>query len=89
MGTSSEEADLHRLMKGSLSGDSGSHRELLKLLTGHLRAYFRRKLTGGGCNLNRKIDDLIRSAGFDISELQTKYLPGPRPLTYTYRGLAR
>jgi len=44
---------------------------------------------GGGCNLNRKIDDLIRSAGFDISELQTKYLPGPRPLTYTYRGLAR
>jgi ubiquinone/menaquinone biosynthesis C-methylase UbiE len=44
---------------------------------------------GGGCNLNRKIDDLIRSAGFEISELQTKYLPGPRPLTYTYRGLAR
>jgi RNA polymerase sigma-70 factor (ECF subfamily) len=45
MGTSSEEADLHRLMRGSLFGDSGSHRELLKLLTGHLRAYFRRKLT--------------------------------------------
>jgi len=44
---------------------------------------------GGGCNLNRKIDDLIRSAGFDITELQMKYLPGPRPLTYTYRGLAR
>jgi len=44
---------------------------------------------GGGCNLNRKVDDLIRSAGFEISELQMKYLPGPRPLTYTYRGLAR
>jgi len=44
---------------------------------------------GGGCNLNRKIDDLIRSAGFEISELEMKYLPGPKPLTYTYRGLAR
>ena len=44
---------------------------------------------GGGCNLNRKIDDLIRSAGLEISELEMKYLPGPKPLTYTYRGLAR
>jgi ubiquinone/menaquinone biosynthesis C-methylase UbiE len=44
---------------------------------------------GGGCNLNRKIDDLIRSAGFEIRELEMKYLPGPKPLTYTYRGLAR
>jgi ubiquinone/menaquinone biosynthesis C-methylase UbiE len=43
---------------------------------------------GGGCNLNRKIDDLIRSAGFEIRELEMKYLPGPKPLTYTYRGLA-
>lgn len=43
----------------------------------------------GGCNLNRKIDDLIGSAGFEITELKTTYLPGPRPLTYTYQGLAR
>jgi RNA polymerase sigma-70 factor (ECF subfamily) len=48
MGASSQEADLHRLMQGSLSGDSGSHRELLKLLSGYLRAYFRRKLTQAG-----------------------------------------
>jgi ubiquinone/menaquinone biosynthesis C-methylase UbiE len=46
------------------------------------------RLVGGGCNLNRKMDDLIRSAGFAISALQTKYLPGPRPMTYTYEGVA-
>jgi ubiquinone/menaquinone biosynthesis C-methylase UbiE len=43
---------------------------------------------GGGCNLNRKMDELIGSAGFDIVELQMTYLPGPRPMTCTYQGLA-
>jgi ubiquinone/menaquinone biosynthesis C-methylase UbiE len=42
----------------------------------------------GGCNLNRKIDDLVRSAGFAITELRTSYLTGPRPMTYTYEGRA-
>jgi len=42
----------------------------------------------GGCNVNRKIDELIRSAGFNVAQLQTTYLPGPRPLTYTYEGSA-
>lgn len=42
----------------------------------------------GGCNVNRKIDELIRSAGFNILQLQTSYLPGPRPMTYTYEGYA-
>lgn len=40
----------------------------------------------GGCHLNRKMDDLIREAGFSIEELRTGYIPGPRPLTYTYEG---
>lgn len=43
----------------------------------------------GGCHLNRKVDDLIRAAGFHISEQKTFYLPGPRPMTYTYQGIAR
>jgi len=47
------------------------------------------KHIAGGCHLNRKIDDLIKSAGFQIAELTTSYLPGPRPMTYTYQGLAR
>jgi ubiquinone/menaquinone biosynthesis C-methylase UbiE len=43
---------------------------------------------GGGCHLNRKIDKLIEGAGFQIAELKTFYLRGPRPMTYTYQGLA-
>jgi ubiquinone/menaquinone biosynthesis C-methylase UbiE len=47
------------------------------------------KNIGGGCHLNRKIDDLIMQAGFRIAELTTSYLAGPRPVTYTYQGFAR
>lgn len=47
------------------------------------------KHIGGGCRLNRRIDELIRKAGFDIPDLRTCYLPGPRPMTYTYQGIAR
>jgi len=46
------------------------------------------KHIGGGCHLNRKIDDLITSAGFRITELKTSYLSGPRAMTYTYQGVA-
>jgi SAM-dependent methyltransferase len=46
------------------------------------------KRLGGGCHLNRKIDELITDAGFRIGELKTSYLPGPRPMTYTYQGIA-
>ena len=47
------------------------------------------KRIGGGCHLDRKIDDLVISAGFHIIELKTCYLPGPHPMTYTYQGLAQ
>jgi ubiquinone/menaquinone biosynthesis C-methylase UbiE len=46
------------------------------------------KRLAGGCRLNRKIDELITTAGFRISELKTCYLPGPRPMSYTYQGYA-
>ena len=46
------------------------------------------KWIGGGCHLNRKMDELITAAGFHIAELETCYLPGPQPMTYTYQGLA-
>jgi len=42
----------------------------------------------GGCHLNRKIDDLMRVAGFRINEQRNFYLPGPRPMSYTYQGIA-
>lgn len=47
------------------------------------------KRIGGGCHLNRKIDELIAGAGFRTIELKTCYLPGPRPMTYTYQGFAQ
>jgi ubiquinone/menaquinone biosynthesis C-methylase UbiE len=47
------------------------------------------KRAAGGCHLNRKIDALLEEAGFEIVELRSRYLPGPRTLTYTYQGLAR
>lgn len=46
------------------------------------------KRAAGGCHLNRRIDELLASAGFTIDELRTAYLPGPRPMTYTYQGFA-
>jgi ubiquinone/menaquinone biosynthesis C-methylase UbiE len=43
----------------------------------------------GGCHLDRKMDDLIRSAGFDLTEFRTEYAQGPRTMTYMYQGCAR
>jgi ubiquinone/menaquinone biosynthesis C-methylase UbiE len=47
------------------------------------------KRIAGGCHLDRRIDALIRAAGFEIVELQTSYLQAPKPFTYTYEGSAR
>jgi ubiquinone/menaquinone biosynthesis C-methylase UbiE len=42
----------------------------------------------GGCNINRKMDDLIRAANFSIAQLDTGYAKGPRPMSYVYAGRA-
>lgn len=47
------------------------------------------KRIAGGCNLDRKMDDLIGTAGFHIAELTVEYAKGPRPLSYIYTGSAR
>ncbi len=44
---------------------------------------------GGGCNLNREPESLIRESGFKVAHIQAGYIPGPRIATYTYRGLAQ
>lgn len=46
------------------------------------------KRIGGGCHLDRKIDDLIRAAGFEIRSLHTGYMKGPKPMTFMYQGCA-
>jgi ubiquinone/menaquinone biosynthesis C-methylase UbiE len=47
------------------------------------------KRIGGGCHLNRQIDDLIAGAGFDIAQIERGYSRGPKPMTYLYKGLAQ
>ncbi len=46
------------------------------------------KPIAGGCHLNRNIPDLISAGGFEITELDAHYLPGPKPMTYVYSGVA-
>jgi len=43
----------------------------------------------GGCHLNRAISELIPQAGFRIEQLETGYMPGPKPLAFMYEGSAR
>ena len=45
-------------------------------------------LLAGGCNINRPMDRLIRDAGFEITELETFGMPGPRIFTWMYLGSA-
>jgi ubiquinone/menaquinone biosynthesis C-methylase UbiE len=47
------------------------------------------KRIGGGCHLNRPIEQLIREAGFRVEALQTGYMKGPKPMTFMYEGVAR
>lgn len=46
------------------------------------------KRLAGGCNLNRSVPSLLESAGFEILELDTMYIPGWRPATFNYWGRA-
>ena len=43
----------------------------------------------GGCHLDRPVSALVQEAGFEISQLATGYMPGPKPMTYMYEGCAR
>jgi ubiquinone/menaquinone biosynthesis C-methylase UbiE len=43
----------------------------------------------GGCHLNRPIDALLRTGGFELQALSTGYGAGPRPFEYLFRGVAR
>lgn len=47
------------------------------------------KRIGGGCHLNRPIRNLIETAGFGITQLETGYMKGPKPLAFLYEGRAK
>jgi ubiquinone/menaquinone biosynthesis C-methylase UbiE len=46
------------------------------------------KRIGGGCHLNRPIRQIIETAGFSITHMETGYAKGPKPMTFTYEGRA-
>ncbi|MGH8434262.1 MAG: SAM-dependent methyltransferase, partial [Pseudomonas sp.] len=46
------------------------------------------KPLAGGCHLNRDIPALLSAGGFHIGALDTRYLKGPKPMTYVYSGWA-
>ncbi len=46
------------------------------------------KLVGGGCHLNRRIDDIILSSGFDMRLFENFFIKGPRIGSFMYRGVA-
>lgn len=43
---------------------------------------------GGGCNLDRAIPTLIATSGFTLVELDEMYIPGWRPASFNYWGVA-
>jgi ubiquinone/menaquinone biosynthesis C-methylase UbiE len=47
------------------------------------------KVIGDGCHLNRPIDRMVEDEGFQVSELETFYMPkAPRFAGYMFRGIA-
>lgn len=42
----------------------------------------------GGCHLNRPIDDLVRGAGLELSQLKNLSAKGPKPFGYMFEGVA-
>lgn len=46
------------------------------------------KTLGGGCHLNRKIDQYVLDAGFKIKELKNFYMDGIKIGGYLYSGIA-
>ena len=47
------------------------------------------KRIGGGCHLNRPIRTIVEKAGFCITQLETGYMKGPKPMAFLYEGRAK
>jgi ubiquinone/menaquinone biosynthesis C-methylase UbiE len=43
---------------------------------------------GGGCHLNRPIDELLGEAELPASRMENYYVRGPKPLGYMFEGVA-
>jgi len=43
---------------------------------------------GGGCNLNRDVPGFLRRGGFEFRALDAMYIPGWKPASYNFWGVA-
>ena len=42
----------------------------------------------GGCHLNRRIEELVATAGFEVGRLENFFMRGPKPFGYMFEGVA-
>jgi RNA polymerase sigma-70 factor, ECF subfamily len=84
---SSNEDELKELMLAGLRGDSAAHRLLLTRLSGHLRAYYKGKLSRIGRG-GSEAEDLIQEALMAIHTRRHTYDPA-EPLTPWVYAIAR
>ncbi|WP_020569272.1 class I SAM-dependent methyltransferase [Neolewinella persica] len=47
------------------------------------------KRLGGGCNLNKDIQLIIEENGFKMDNLEKRYIPGWKPASFNYWGVAK
>jgi ubiquinone/menaquinone biosynthesis C-methylase UbiE len=47
------------------------------------------KRFGGGCSLNRDIPTIIKGNGLNIQDIDTMYIPGWKPASFNYWGIAK
>lgn len=78
------EERLRALMLRGLDGDAGAYHACLKELSGHLRAFFRRRLT----RLPDEVEDLVQEALLAVHNQRHTYEP-QLPLTAWVYAIAR
>ncbi len=47
------------------------------------------KILGGGCTLNKNIPSIIQNNGFKINKMDVMYIPGWKPASFNYWGIAQ
>jgi SAM-dependent methyltransferase len=83
-------SELRRVLKGGAEFHFVEHglAEDQKVVRRQHRFEPMQKRFAGGCHLARDIAALITDAGFEITELDKRFMKGPKPWSYMYVGRA-
>ena len=84
-------AELRRVLKPGAEFHFAEHglAEDAKVARSQHRFEPMQKRFAGGCHLARDIAALVTAAGFEITELDKRFVKGPKPWSYMYVGRAR